>query len=125
MVEVTGEAVGVITGDMPTATEEAVEAITGDMGGRVILTGGAIPTDGIIIPIGGVILIAGVILTGGLTRIIPTMTLTTILIPMRTMKGRRCFHKELLLRRSRNNNNLLIGTFVRTQRDTTPTLKTA
>lgn len=130
--EVTEEAVGVIMEGMATATEGAIGAIMGDMptamataitgdmdmGGGVILTGGAIPT-------GGVIPIAGVILTGGLTRTIHTMTLTMILITMRAMKGRRCFHRELLLRRSRNNNNLLIGTFVRTQRVTTPTLKIA
>ena len=109
--EATEAAVGVIMGDMLMAT---AMAITGDMdmGGGVILIGGVIP-------------IAGVILTGGITLTILTMTPTTIFITMRAMEGRRCFHKGLLLRRSGDNNNLLIGTFVRAQRVTTPTLKIA
>jgi hypothetical protein len=99
-------AVGAIMGDMPTAT---AVAITGDMdmGGGVILIGGAI-------------LIAGVIPTGGITHTFPTMTPTTILITMRAMKVRQDLHKWLLLRRDQNN-NLLIGTFVKTQRVTTLT----
>jgi hypothetical protein len=44
---------------------------------------------------------------------------------MRAMEGRRCFHKGLLLRQNRDNSNLLIGTFARTQRVITPTLKIA
>lgn len=107
----TGAAVGVIMGDMLMAT---AMAITGDMDmvGGVILIGGAIP-------------IAGVIPTGGITLIIPTMTPTMILITMRAMECRRSSHKGLLLRRNRDNDNLLIGTFVRTQRVTIPTLKIA
>jgi hypothetical protein len=50
---------------------------------------------------------------------------TTILITTRALEGRRCFHKGLLLRQNRDNSNLLIGTSVRTQRGTTPTLKIA
>lgn len=136
--EATEEAVGVIMGDTLTATEAVVGVIMGDMlmatamaitgdmdmGGGVILIGGAIPTDGVI-RTGGVIPMAGVILTGGITLTILTMTPTTILITMRAMEGRRCFHKGLLLRRSRDTNNLLIGIFVRAQRVITPTLKIA
>ena len=133
MVEAMQEVVGAIMGDMLTAT---AVAITGDMdmGGGVILIGGVILTDGAIliggvILTGGVILIGGVILTdgvyrtGGTTLTIPTMIPTTTL--MRATRGRRCFHKELLLRPNRDNSNLLIGSSVRTQRATTPMLKIA
>ena len=92
-------------------------AITGDTDtvGGVILIVGAIPT-------GGVILTGGVTLT--IPLMVPTMIPTTILISMRAMEGRRCLQKGLLPRRNRDN-NLLIGTFVRTQRVTTPMSKTA
>jgi hypothetical protein len=50
---------------------------------------------------------------------------TTILITMRAMEDRRCFHKGLVLWQNRDNGDLLIGTSVRTQRVITPTLKIA
>ncbi len=97
--------VGAIMGDTLTAT---AMAITGDMD-----------------MVGGVILMDGVILIGGTTLTIPTMIPTTILITMRAMEGRRCFHKGLILWRNRDNSDLLIGTSVRTQRVITPMLKIA
>ena len=115
--EATEEVVGAIMGDTLTAT---AMAITGDMD----MAGGVIVTGGVIL-IGGVILTDGVILIGGITLTIPTMIPTTTLILMKAMRGRRCFHKELLLRPNGDNSNLLIGSSVRTQRVTTPTLKIA
>ncbi len=99
--EATEEVVGAIMEDTLTAM---AMAITGDM---------------------DMDMVGGVILTGGAPLTIPTMIPTTILITMRAMGGCRCFHKRLLLRQNRDNSNLLIGTSVRTQRVTTPTLKIA
>jgi len=97
MEEATEEVVGAIMGDTLTATAIAMAmAFTGDMD-----------------------MVGGVILTGGAPLTIPTM----ILITMRAMGGCRCFHKRLLLRQNRDNSNLLIGTSVRTQKVTTPTLR--
>jgi hypothetical protein len=101
MEEATEEVAGAIMGDTPTATAIAIAmamAITGD-------------TD----------MVGGVILTGGTTLTIPTM----ILITMKAMRACRCFHKRLILRQNLGNSNLLIGTSVRTQRVTTPTLRIA
>jgi len=97
MEEATEEVVGAILGDTLTATAMAM-AITGDMD-----------------------MVGGVILTGGAPLTIPT----TILITMRAMEGRRCRHKRLHLRQNSDDSNLLIGTSVRSQRVTTPTLKIA
>ncbi len=66
-------------------------------------------------------MVGGVILTGGTTLTIPPMALIT----MRDIGGCRSSHKRLLLRQNRDNSNLLIGTSVRTQRVTTPTLRIA
>jgi hypothetical protein len=122
MVEAMEEVVRAILGDTLTATA----VVTGDMdmGGEAILIGGVILIAGVIL-IGGVTLTDGVIRTGGTTLTIPTMIPTTILITMRAMEGRRFFQKGVLLWRNRENSNLLIGTSVRTQRVTTPTLKIA
>jgi len=117
MEEATEEVVGAIMGDTLTAT---AMAITGDMDtvGGVILIGG-------VTPIGGVIPTGGVILTGGTILTIPTMIPTTVLITTRAPEGRRRCHEGLLLQQNLDKSNLLIGTSVRTQRVTTPTLKIA
>jgi len=112
MVEATEEVAEVITGDTLRVTAIAT-AITGDMD----MVGGVTPTDGVTL--------TGATITGGVTRIIPTLIPTTILITMKAMEGRPCFQKRYLLRRDRDNSNLLIGTSVRTQRVTIPMLKIA
>ena len=103
MEEATEEVVGVIIKDTLMATAIAIMAtamamaITGDMdmAGGVILTGGALLT----------------------------IRTTMALITMAAIGGCRCFPKRLLLRQNQDNSNLLIGTSVRTQKVTTPTLR--
>jgi hypothetical protein len=109
-----------MVGGMEEATEEVVGAIMGDT-----LTATAMAITGDMDMVGGVILIGEVIPTGGTALIIPIIILTTILITMRAMEGRRCRHKRLHLRQNSDDSNLLIGTSVRSQRVTTPTLKIA
>ena len=108
MEEATEEVAGAIMGDMLTAM-----AIMGDMD----MVGGAILTG--VIPTGGVTLMGGVIPT------IPTTIPTTILITTGVMRNCRCLQKELLPRQHRYSSNLLIGTSVRIQKVTIPTLKIA
>ena len=128
MAEDTVVAVVEVLGGIIVATVTVmVMVITADTDtvGGVILIAGAILTGGAIggaIPIGGVILTGGATLTGGVTLtiplMVPTMILTTILILMKAMKGRRCLQKGLLPRRDQYS-NLLIGNSVRTLRVTT------
>jgi hypothetical protein len=108
-VEATEDVGETLVGDSVMAT---TTAITGDLDtvGGVILTGG---------------IIGGTIPTGGIILTMLTPTLTTILITMVVMGNRRYLHKGLFLRQNRDDSNLLIGTSVRIQRVTTPTLKIA
>ncbi len=101
------------------ATEEVVGAIIKDtlMGTAIVIMATAMA----MAITGDMDMVGGVILTGGTTLTIPTMALIT----MRDIGGCRCSHKRLLLRQNRDNSNLLIGTSVRTQRVTTPTLRIA
>ena len=103
IVEATEELAGGIMGDTLTAM-----AITGDMD-----------------MVGGVPLTGGVILIGGIIHSLPTTIPTTIPITTGVMRNRPCLQRGLLHRQHRDCSNLLIGTFVRTQRVTTLTLKIA
>jgi len=108
--EATEDGAGAILGDTVTASAAAIAmAITGDLGmvGGVILTGGTTPT----------------ILT--IPPMVPSTIPTTILLTMGVMGNRRCLHKRLPLRRVRDNSSVLIGTSVRTQKVTIPTLRIA
>ncbi len=99
---------GAITGDTLTATGMGTMADM-DMVGGVILMGGAILI-GEVIPMGGVTLIGG-----GALIITPTTVLTT-------MRSRR-LHKKSHLQLNGDDGNLPIGTSVKIQKVTTPTLK--
>jgi len=111
--------VEVMVGGMEEATEEVVGVI---IKGTLMATAIAIMATAMAMAItGDMDMVGGVILTGGAPLTIPTM----VLITMRAMGGCRCFHKRLLLRQNRDNSNLLIGTSVRTQRVTPPTLRIA
>ena len=83
----------------------------------------------IMVIMGDLDMVGGVILTGGTTpmiltipTMIPSMIPTTILITG-VMGNRRCLQRGLAPRQHLDNSNLLIGTSVRIQRVTTPTLK--
>ncbi len=97
---------------MVEATEDVAEAIVED---SVTATVIAFSAD--------LDLAGGVILTGGTTRTILTIILTTIpttiLITLGFTGSRPCLRKRRLHRQNRNNNNLLFGTSVRIQRVTT------
>jgi len=122
--------VGIAVGMAVVMAEDTVVAVEEVVGGIMVATVTVMvvvitadtDTVGGVILIAGAIPIGGVILTGGATLtiplMVPTMIPTTSLIPTKAMKGRRCLRKGLLPRRDQDN-NLLIGTFVRTQRVTT------